>query len=128
MAKSLTVKGLNFALIDTANLKLSRLVCLLALVNLVSACAYSRFDDNGVQHIIGFGSVKVAPPENTGVQVIQQTELRSFGVTIYSHPNQSGLAVGYSAIKTTSVSEDVLVAFDDEGNPKPVEKGYLYEE
>jgi hypothetical protein len=108
--------------------KLVRLVCLLALAGLVSACAYSRFDDNGVQHIIGFGSVKVAPPENTGYGVIQQTELRSLGVTIYSHPNQTGLALGYSAVKTTSVNENAVVAFDGEENPIPVDKGYLDEE
>ena len=80
---------------------------LLATSLTIQGCAVDYVDGQGRRHVVGFVDYTVPAPAD-GRLAGDMTVVSAYGLSWFSHPRQSGVALGYSRLSTASFLDNAL--------------------
>jgi hypothetical protein len=76
---------------------------------LIEACALTYVDDQGAKHVLGLVNMKIEPQVIADQTLAESVQIQSVGVSIYSTPINSGMALGYNNEWLAIVYDNVVV-------------------
>lgn len=80
---------------------------------LLSGCAVSYDDGNGVRHVIGLTSTRIVSADKSATLAGDVVTVEAVGVLVSRNAQGDTLSIGYSSLSTAAIRNNALVA----GNP-----------